>query len=170
MTTVQWSNVFVTSKRKEIVLEALRYCAVNKGLNIYAYCVMNTHLHFLVSTEEPYILKDTIRDFKKFVAKKMIDQLLRENLLESKELLEIYRFEAMRSAKHKDYKFWKAGNHAIEVYSEKFAWIKINYIHNNPVEAGYVSFPYDWKYSSASNYYDRQVLLEEVVVLGPMIR
>lgn len=170
MTTVQWSNVFVTSKRKKIVLEALRYCVKNKGLNIYAYCIMNTHLHLLVSAEEPYILKDTIRDFKKFVAKKIIRQLLQENLLESEELLNIYRFEALNSFKHKKYKFWKPGNHAIEIYSEKFVWIKINYIHNNPVKANYVPYCYDWDCSSASNYYGRKALLEEVIVLTPMLR
>lgn len=29
---------------------------------------------------------------------------------------------------------------------------KLNYIHFNPVEAGFVTDPIDWKYSSARNY------------------
>lgn len=29
---------------------------------------------------------------------------------------------------------------------------KLDYIHNNPVETGFVTDPIDWKYSSARNY------------------
>ena len=66
----------------------------------------------------------------------------------------------MKSKKHKNYKFWRPGNYAIEVYTEKFVWIKINYIHNNPVKAGLVKSPLDWVYSSASNYQDEESILE----------
>ena len=39
-------------------------------------------------------------------------------------------------------------------------WTKIKYIHNNPVEAGIVMKPKDFKYSSARNY-----ILDEQSVL-----
>jgi hypothetical protein len=39
-------------------------------------------------------------------------------------------------------------------------WTKIKYIHNNPVEAGIVIKPEDFKYSSARNYFlDEQSVL-----------
>lgn len=31
---------------------------------------------------------------------------------------------------------------------------KLDYLHNNPVEAGFVKEPHHWKYSSAVNYAD----------------
>jgi hypothetical protein len=37
---------------------------------------------------------------------------------------------------------------------------KLNYIHNNPVESGFVTNPIDWKYSSARNYNNDQTVLE----------
>jgi len=52
------------------------------------------------------------------------------------------------------------GNHAIELFSEKFVWDKINYIHNNPVEAGLVKQAHEWIYSSASNYLDLESIIE----------
>ncbi|MBX3164825.1 MAG: hypothetical protein KF900_10110 [Bacteroidetes bacterium] len=61
---------------------------------------------------------------------------------------------------NKNHKFWQEGNHAIELYNEKFVWDKINYIHNNPVEAGYVRKSYEWIYSSASNYYGMESIIE----------
>lgn len=62
--------------------------------------------------------------------------------------------------KHTEYKFWQEGNHAIELFSEKFIWDKINYIHNNPVEAGFVKEPKNWLYSSARNYTGLEGILD----------
>ncbi len=83
-------------------------------------------------------------------------------------MLKLFEDEAEKSVKHKNYKFWQAGNHAIEIYSPKFTWEKINYIHNNPVKAGYVSEGFHWKYSSASNYQDLESVLE-VELIGQML-
>ena len=37
---------------------------------------------------------------------------------------------------------------------------KIDYIHNNPVEQGFVTDPGDWKYSSARNYAGNETVLK----------
>ena len=58
-------------------------------------------------------------------------------------------------------------NHAIELYSERFTWIKVRYIHQNPVRAGLVTSPEFWKYSSASNYQEMKSVLPEVYRLTP---
>ena len=46
------------------------------------------------------------------------------------------------------------------MFSENFIWDKINYIHNNPVRAGFVENQWDWLYSSATNYQDMENLIE----------
>ncbi len=74
-------------------------------------------------------------------------------------MLPIFLMNAANSKKHKEYKFWQEGNHAIELYGEKFVWDKINYIHNNPVRAGFVKEPQEWIYSSACNYYGLEGIL-----------
>ena len=72
--------------------------------------------------------------------------------------------------KNKTYKVWKSGNHAIELYSEKFTWEKVNYIHQNPVRAGWVNNQEDWLYSSAPNYAETEIiLLNELVCLTQMV-
>ncbi len=48
-------------------------------------------------------------------------------------LLNRFEYAGKNNKKIKYYKFWQDGNHAIEVYSEKVTWQKINYIHQNPV-------------------------------------
>jgi hypothetical protein len=51
-------------------------------------------------------------------------------------------------------------NQPIELWSEKVIKQKIDYIHNNPVETGFVTDPIDWKYSSARNYQEDNTILE----------
>ena len=114
----------------------------------------------LVNTNVPFELKDVIRYFKKFTSKKILSQIQNEPESRREWMLKLFEDEAEQSVKHKNYKFWQAGNQAIEIYSPKFTWEKINYIHNNPVKAGYVSEGFHWKYSSASNYQDMESVLE----------
>ena len=59
-------------------------------------------------------------------------------------MLKLFEEEAEPSKRHKYYKFWQEGNHAIELFNEKFVWDKIKYIHNNPVEAGLVKQAHEW--------------------------
>ena len=56
--------------------------------------------------------------------------------------------------------FWQQHNKPIELWSNKVIKQKIEYIHNNPVETGFVIDPIDWKYSSARNYADDHTVLQ----------
>lgn len=56
--------------------------------------------------------------------------------------------------------FWQQNNKPIELWSAKVLKQKIDYIHNNPVESGFVTNPIDWKYSSARNYADDETILK----------
>ena len=54
--------------------------------------------------------------------------------------------------RNKTYQFWKYNNHPEEIFSEKFMWSKLDYIHLNTVRAGLVYKASHYIYSSASNY------------------
>ncbi len=47
-------------------------------------------------------------------------------------------------------------NHPIELITEKIMHQKLDYIHKNPVESGFVLCEEDWLYSSA-----KQILVEK---------
>jgi len=123
----------------------------------------------IVNCDEPFQLKDVIRDFKRHVVKQVLFQLLNESESRREWMLEIFKRHAEHYPKNEKIKFWKSGNHAIELYSEKFVWDKINYIHNNPVEEKFVRKPEHWIYSSASNYLDGEGILNEVFCLPGML-
>ncbi|WP_317163209.1 hypothetical protein [Mariniflexile maritimum] len=69
-----------------------------------------------------------------------------------------------KSSNVKHYQFWRHNNKPIELWSNKVIQQKIDYVHNNPVEAGLVYKPEDYVYSSAIDYADQKGLLENVVV------
>jgi putative transposase len=171
LTVVGWIDVFTRENHRIVIIDALRYCINNKGLNVYCFCLMSNHLHLIVNANFPHQLSDIMRDFKKFTSKKILQQIQQEPESRSEWLLSQFRFSASTSNKHKSFKFWKAGSHAIELYNERFTWSKVDYIHNNQVEAGLVRNAEDWKYSSASNYQDyTENILEKVTCLSPIFR
>jgi REP element-mobilizing transposase RayT len=170
LTVVGWVDVFTRQSHKDALIESLRYCIKNKGLNVYAYCLMTNHLHMVVNCNEPFQLKDVIRDFKRHTVKTIIDQIINKPESRREWMLREFAEAGDKNAGNKTYKFWKSGNHAIELFTEKFVWEKINYIHNNPVKEKFVKNPQEWLYSSASNYWFGEGLLQEVQCLTPRLK
>ena len=72
-TVVDWIDVFTRPVYKNIVVESLRYCQAQKGLDIYAWVLMTNHLHTIVGIRKPETsIGDILRDFKKFTSKSIV--------------------------------------------------------------------------------------------------
>ncbi len=162
LTVVEWLDVFSRKNHKDAIIDSLRHCIKQKGLNVYSYCLMTNHLHLIVNCNEPFQLSNVIRDFKRHTVKTIIHQIINEPESRRKWLLREFQEAGEQNSRNKSYKFWQTGNHAIELFNEKFVWDKINYIHKNPVEEKFVINPEEWIYSSASNYLLGTGILEEV--------
>jgi len=166
ITTVGWIDVFTRLNQKGVIVNALNYCQKNKGLEIYAYCIMSSHIHIFCKATNGFILSDVLRDFKKFISKKIVQQIQTEPESRREWMLELFSKEA--SDRHKNFKFWQSGNNAIELYNEKFTWDKVNYINDNPVRSGLVKNQEDWVYSSASNYHGKKSILSVEIISAPL--
>ncbi len=169
LTVEGWVDVFTRRTYRDILVDSLRFCILEKGLNIFAYVIMSNHVHLIANTNEPYQLEDTMRDFKKFTSKACIQQIQDKRESRRKWMLNLFSDFADSSKRHKSYKFWKTGNHAIELNKSKFTWEKVNYIHMNPVKAGLVLKPEEWIYSSASNYMELESKISEVIRITPYL-
>jgi len=159
--TVNWIDVFTRDIYFSAIIESLYYCRKNKGMEIYGYCIMSSHIHliFRSSLGDPSGL---IRDFKSFTSHNIV-KLISENHEESRKEWMIWMFAraAKKNSNVKSHQFWQQNNHPIEIWSLKVFEQKLNYIHYNPVESGFVMNPEDWKYSSARNYANNdQTILE----------
>ena len=150
--TVYWIDVFTRDAYFWSIIESLDYCRKNKGMEIYGYCIMSNHVHliFRSSFNSPSGL---IRDFKGFTSRKLL-KLIEENPQESRKEWLLWMFEkaGKQNSNVKFRQFWQQNNMPIEIWSLKVFEQKLEYIHKNPLEAGFVIDPIDWKYSSARNY------------------
>jgi putative transposase len=149
-TVVDWLDVFLREEYANILIESIKYCQKEKGLEVYAYCIMPNHVHMIASAGEGN-LSDVLRDMKGHTSKRIV-KAIAENRRESKRelFLERFRNAADQSKRHKHYCFWRETNHPVELYSDKFIMQKENYIHMNPVKMGLVSRPEHYRLSSAS--------------------
>ncbi len=94
-----------------------------------------------------------MRDFKGFTSREML-KIIEKNQQESRKEWMLWMFEraGLKNSNVKKRQFWQQNNNPIEIWSLKVFEQKLNYIHNNPVKAGFVTDRIDWKYSSARNY------------------
>jgi hypothetical protein len=51
---------------------------------------------------------------------------------------------------------WQSGNHPEEIRTEKFYKQKTQYIHHNPIKAGWVPHEEDYEWNSADYFYNKQ--------------
>ncbi len=112
---------------------------------------MSNHIHCIVSANNN--LSDVVRDFKKFTSKEIL-KLVNENTQESRKewLLMIFKYHAKFNKRVEKFQFWTHENYAVELTSIEMIESRVNYIHQNPVRAGYVAQEHEYIYSSAKNF------------------
>ena len=150
-TVADWIDVFTRKNYRDCSIDCLDFCIKNKGMTVYGYVIMSNHIHLIIHSKDGK-LSDLIRDFKKFTAKTILEKIQTEPESRRDWMLERFKIATEPHSRNKNYQFWQYGNHAEEIYSEKFMWSKLDYIHLNPVRAGLVVKASDYIYSSASNY------------------
>jgi len=165
LTVMGWIDLFTRPNHKIVIVESLKYCVENKGLSIYAWCLMSNHLHMICRAEGENGLSDILRDFKTFTSKRLIEQIKEEPESRREWMLEYFSKACSHLKRNQKYKVWQDGNQPKEIFSTGFLYEKLEYIHNNPLEDMIVEQPWEYLYSSARNYADMDGLID-VVVLG----
>jgi REP element-mobilizing transposase RayT len=150
-TVVDWIDVFTRKVYRDEVIKCFDYCIKNKGMIIYGYVIMSNHIHMVVQSKDEK-LSDLLRDFKKFTATTILNKIQTEPESRREWMLERFKLATQSHSRNKNYQFWQYGNHPEEIYTNKFMWSKLDYIHLNPVRAGLVEKASHFIYSSASNY------------------
>ena len=153
ITTVGWVDVFTRLNQKYIITDSLKHCQQNKGLEIYAYCIMSSHIHLFCKATNGFILSDVIRDFKKFTSKEIL-KAIGDHIQESRKewMLNIFSYIGKGNKSNKNYQFWKQDYHPIELNTNEKLTQRLVYLHENPVRSGLVWETWHYKYSSAIDY------------------
>ena len=165
-TVIDWVDVFTRKEYKLAIVDSVNYCVKEKGLIVYGWVIMSNHLHVIWEAREGYQLSDIIRDFKKFTAKNIIKMIKEGPESRKVWLLKKFEFAGNRLNRISKYKFWKDSNHAIYLDDSDMAMIeqKLEYLHNNPVEAMLVNDAQDYIFSSASDYAGEKGLVNIVLI------
>lgn len=165
-TVIHWLDVFIRPEYRDLFLANVKYCQDNKGLEVYAYCIMSSHIHMIISSSGKAPIEGIIRDLKKYTAVKLIEAI-EQNQQESRKSLLLWLFEraGKKNNNNTRFQFWVQDNHPVELSTNHMQDQRLHYIHQNPVEAGIVLNPEDYLYSSARNYAALPDCLLEVLLI-----
>ena len=104
-----------------------------KKYELICWCIMPNHVHTLIAPVEGMSLSEIMYDWKSYTTHAINKALNRKGKLWMMEYFD---------------RFIRDNDHFQKV---------VNYIHNNPVKAGLVADPTDWRWSSARSYIGSQV-------------
>lgn len=147
-TIVDWVDVFTRNVYRDIVVDSLNFCIQKKSLVVYGYVIMTNHLHLIIRSANG-TLSDTIRDFKKFTAVQLLDAIKNEPESRREWMMHRFAWNAAQHSRNTNVQFWTHENRPEIIFTEKFFLQKLNYLHENPVRAGWVRRAEDYVYSSA---------------------
>jgi putative transposase len=150
-TVIEWLEVFVHEEYSSILVNSIRFCQENKGLEVYSYVIMPNHVHMIASGGEKGNLGRILQDMKRHTSNTIV-KTMEDSSPDRRQNYFLQRFylAAEYSKRNKDHCFWRQTNHPIEIFYPKIFWEKETYIHMNPVKKGLAENPEDYLLSSAS--------------------
>jgi putative transposase len=151
---VDWLPVFTRAEAVQIVLDSWTFLQQHNRITLFAYVVLENHLHFIASADD---LTNEVANFKSYTARQIIDLLQQCN---ARSTLEQLAFLKKHHKTDRTYQLWQEGSHPQQITSDEMMQQKLEYIHYNPVKRGYVDDPVHWRYSSARNYVGSSGLIE----------
>lgn len=143
--------VLGTSREKEYFLKIIHEQVVKEPIKMYAFCIMDNHIHFLINAE-----LDALSSFMANVLAKYA---------------KFYNFKHERIGYVFQDRF-----HSECITDENYLWNCFRYIHQNPVKAHKVKTSLRYKYCSMREYYERnpyiihQHALEQIQKRFPRVR
>jgi REP element-mobilizing transposase RayT len=140
--------VFRTARIAEITCNAIDEARRSAGFLLFAYVVMPEHTHLV--TDNSKSTKETHRFVNGIISRRVIDHLKETDAHQS--------LSKLRIAEHFDgwkFSLWQHHPDTRLLWSEQMLWQRIQYTHLNPVRAGLVDHPNDWRWSSARIFHKR---------------
>ncbi|HOZ52523.1 MAG TPA: hypothetical protein PLU17_11730 [Chitinophagaceae bacterium] len=145
-TISKWRKLLSEDAFKNIIIESMNYLTQKNKIAVYGFVVMPNHIHIIWEMlemngkEKPYtsFLKHTSHQMQKKL------RMINMNTYLSYNVAEITRKQ----------RYWKRDPLAIKILSREMLQQKLEYCHNNPLQAHWnlASTQEDYFYSSAFDY------------------
>ena len=150
---VNWVDFFIREEYNQELINSWQYNIENKGLQIYGWCIMTSHIHMIVGSDGKMKLDKIIGEMKSYTSTHF-KTLIKENQQESRKEWLVWMFEraGKKNGNNNEWQFWQQHNKPLEITGQEMFDRTLDYIHQNPVVAGFVTRPEYWKYSSAQDF------------------
>ena len=151
-----------------VLLGEVEFYSRKFGFTLTGYVIMPAHLHLLLwwDTEERLELtvSKIMQGIKGTAARRIIDlmivneleQMLRPTNIRRKQIPSLMQENIKSHKRNLRNRLWQPGFHDFNIYSEEKLLEKLDYIHYNPVKAGMVVSPGDYKWSSFRFYFSEE--------------
>ncbi len=122
---------------------------------------MTSHAHMIIGSDGKMKLDKIVGEMKSYTSTKYRN-LIKEHPGESRKEWLLWMFEraGKKNNNNNDWQFWQQHNKPTEIKNQEMFDKILDYIHQNPVLAGFVTTPEDWKYSSAKDFCGKKGLVE----------
>ena len=141
--------VFRTETIARIVCDAINESRIKHGFLVFAYVIMLDHLHLVSDSKfKPSELQRLINGI---IGKRILDYLKANDLTQS-----LAKLQIEKRSDGSQYTVWQRHPDTRLLWNEEMLWQRIQYTHLNPVRAGLVDHPDDWKWSSARTFHGRR--------------
>jgi putative transposase len=138
-------------------------------MELYAWCIMPSHIHIIIGSHGEN-LADIMRDMKRHTSEKL-RLAIQQHPGESRRdwLLKMMKEARQANSNNRGFQLWRQDNHPVQFSSPLITQQKLNYIHQNPVVAGFVDKPEEYLYSSVRDYYGIKGMID-ISLLDPIVK
>ena len=110
---VNWKDVFTGNEYKNELIKSWQHCQQKKGLAIYAWCIMPSHIHMIISSNSKP-LEDIVRDMKSHTSS-LLKKLIKGHPQESRMGWMVWMFERVgkMNGNISSWQFWQQHIHIL---------------------------------------------------------
>lgn len=149
LTVVDGIDLFTRRYYNDFIIENQAWCQQKANLNIFACVIMTNHIHMVANVSDGS-LGDVLGRFKSFTSKELY-KMIAGNVEESRRewMLKAFDYAGKHNPLNEKHQPWANGNYPVLLYTPAVIGQKIDYVHENPVRAGFVR--------SAQDYWEREI-------------
>ena len=133
-----------------IVIDNLKFYRDNLKFKLYGFVIMPEHIHLLIQPSETANISKILTDMNKYIARQILSDLKAKGHSILRELS--IEMPLRKGHKPYEYRLFQKGDYDFNIFTPDKLREKLQYTHDNPVSAGYVSIASEYPFSSARNY------------------
>ena len=150
-TIIDFIYLFDKEALTNIVIDNINHYIPKYHICINGFVIMPNHIHLLLNAPGQTLISKFMGKIKEFSAKEIISWCIQNN---ESDLLHRFATAAIESKRGRKYQVWQMGFDNIAITKQRDILIKLNYIHNNPLQErwGLCRVAEDYPFSSAGYY------------------